>query len=62
MTRTAESYESEIRYLREMCQRMNQKLQALNNDPESHTDRGLTRDPTGNKATARVDRQRKKRN
>ncbi len=62
MTRSAESYESEIRYWREMCQRMNQKLQALNNEPETHADRGLHRDPTGNKASARVDRQRKKRN
>lgn len=63
MTRSAESYESEIRYWREMCQRMNQKLQALNNTPETHDGgRALHRDPTGNKASARVDRQRKKRN
>lgn len=63
MTRTPESYENEIRYWREMCLRMNQRLQALNNTPEQHDgSRGLHRDPTGNKASARADRQRKKRN
>jgi hypothetical protein len=60
VTRSAESYESEIRYLREMCQRMNQRLQALDNTPETHTDRGLHRDPVGNLAAARADRKRKR--
>ncbi|MFJ5693320.1 hypothetical protein ACIP9X_05640 [Arthrobacter sp. NPDC093125] len=60
MTRSAESYESEIRYWRDMCLRMNQKLQALDNTPETHTDRGLHPDPTGNRASNRVDRQRRK--
>lgn len=60
MTRSAESYESEIRYLREMCHRMNQRLQAIDNTPETHTDRGLNRDPVGNLASARADRKRRK--
>jgi hypothetical protein len=60
VTRSAESYESEIRYWRDMCLRMNQKLQALNNSPEIHTDRGLTRDKTGDTAARNVDRQRRK--
>lgn len=62
MTRSAESYESEIRYWREMCLRMNQKLQSLNNVPEQHDGgRALQKDPTGNRASARADRQRKRR-
>jgi len=62
MTRSSESYESEVRYWRDMAYRLHQQLQAINNIPEVHTDRGLHRDPTGNRASARVDRQRKKRN
>lgn len=62
MTRTPESYESEIRYLREMCLRMSQRLQARTNAPETHTGRGLHPDPVGNKASASADRQRQKRN
>jgi len=63
MTRSAESYEAEIRYLRETCQRMNQKLQALTNTPETHDGgRPLHRDPTGNKASAQADNHRKRRN
>lgn len=62
MTRTPESYENEIRYLREMCLRMNQRLQALTNAPEAHQGRGLHADPVGNKASTRADRQRQKRN
>lgn len=62
MTRSAESYESEIRYWRDMAGRLHQQLQALTNTPETHKDRGLHRDPTGNKASARVDNQRKRRN
>lgn len=45
-----------------MALRLQQQLEAANNLPETHTDRGLTRDPTGNRASARADRQRKKRN
>lgn len=60
MTRSAESYESEIRYWREQALRLSQRLQAMNNVPEVHTDRGLHTDPTGNRASARVDRQRRK--
>ncbi len=58
MTRSADSYENEIRYWREMCVRMNQKLQALTNTPETHTDRGLTRDPVGNRVARKIDRER----
>lgn len=61
MTRSAESYESEIRYWRDMAQRLHQRLEAANNLPETHADRGLTRDPTGNTAASRADRKRKKR-
>lgn len=62
MTRSAESYENEIRYWREMCLRMNQKLQAVNNTAEPHDGgRGLHRDPVGNRASSNVDRQLKKR-
>lgn len=60
MTRSAESYESEIRYWKTMAQRLHQRLEAANNLPETHTDRGLTRDPTGNRASARADRRRKR--
>lgn len=62
MTRTPESYESEIRYLREMCLRMNQRLQALTNTPETHTGRGLHNDRTGDTAARNADRQRQTRN
>lgn len=61
MTRSAESYENEIRYWREMCLRMNQRFQALNNTPEPHDGgRGLHADPVGNRAASRADRQRKR--
>lgn len=62
MTRSAESYENEIRYLRQMCLRMNQKLQALGNTPEAHIGRGQFRDNTGETAARNADRQRQKRN
>lgn len=62
MTRTLESYENEIRYWREMCLRMNQKLQALTNAPEAHTGRGLHKDRTGDTAARNADRQRQNRN
>ena len=62
MTRTPESYENEIRYLREMCLRMNQRLQALTNAPEAHQGRGQFRDKTGDTAARNADRQRQKRN
>jgi hypothetical protein len=61
VTRSAESYENEIRYWKQMAMRLNQTVQALNNVPETHTDRGLHRDPTGNRASSNIDRQRKKR-
>jgi len=61
VTRTPESYENEIRYLREMCLRMNQKLQALTNTPETHAGRGLHADPVGNRASTRADRQNRNR-
>lgn len=60
MTRSAESYESEIRYWRDQAMRLSQRLQALTNTPETYTDRGLHRDPTGNTASYRADRKRKK--
>lgn len=61
MTRSAESFESEIRYWRDMAQRLHQRLEAANNIPEQHDgSRGLHRDPTGNRASARADRQRKR--
>lgn len=57
MTRSADSYENEIRYWREMALRLHQTVQAHRmNIPETHTDRGLTSDPTGNRASARADR------
>lgn len=58
MTRSAESYESELRYWRDQTMRLSQRLQALNNTPESHTDRGLTRDPVGNRVARKIDRER----
>lgn len=61
MTRSAESYENEIRYWREMCLRMNQRLQAMNNTPEPHDGaRSLHADPTGNRASSRADRHRRR--
>lgn len=60
MIRSAESFESEIRYWRDMVGRLHQQLQAANNTPEAHKDRGLHRDPTGNTASFRADRKRKK--
>ena len=55
--------QNEIRYWRDMALRLNQQLQATRNTPEEHTGRGLHRDPTGNTAAHRIDRQRnKKRN
>ncbi|BCW85050.1 hypothetical protein NicSoilE8_27230 [Arthrobacter sp. NicSoilE8] len=62
MTRSAASYESEIRYWRDMALRLNQQLSSLNNIPENHKDRGIHRDPVGNYVSARIDRQRKRRN
>lgn len=64
MTRSAESYESEIRYWKDMALRLHQTVQAHRmNTPEPHDGgRGLRADPTGNRAAARADRQRKKRN
>lgn len=64
MTRTADSYESEIRYWRDMALRLHQTVQAHRmNTPEQHDGgRALQKDPTGNTAASRVDRQRKRRN
>jgi hypothetical protein len=63
MTRSAESYENEIRYWKHMAYSLNQRIQAQQNTPEAHDgSRGLQKDPTGNRASARADRQRKKRN
>jgi hypothetical protein len=51
----------QLRHYRELSIRLTQQLQASRNIPESHGGRGFHRDPVGNSASARVDRQREKR-
>ena len=53
---------NQLRYYRDLSIRLNQELQATRNTPEKHGGRGLHRDPVGDKAAARADRQRKRRN
>jgi hypothetical protein len=56
-------WESQARHYRELSLRLHEQLLAVKHQPEKHSDRGLHFDPVGNKASARVDRQRdKKRN
>jgi hypothetical protein len=62
VTRSAESYENEIRYWKQMAYSLNQRIQAQMNTPEQHSGRGQFRDKTGDTAARNVDNQRKKRN
>lgn len=52
---------NQLRYYRELSIRLTQELQATKNQPEAHSGRGLHKDPVGNLASARADRQNKRR-
>lgn len=54
-------WEAQARHYRALSLRLHQQLLATKNVAEKHSDRGLHSDPVGNKASARVDRQRDKR-
>lgn len=60
MSRSSASYESEIRYWRDMALRLNQRLLSLNNTParERSHGRGLHKDPTATQAVNNVTRDR----
>lgn len=60
MTRSAASYESEIRYWRDVALRLNQRLQSMNNAStrERSHGRGLHKDPTATQAVNNVTRNR----
>ncbi|WP_223943411.1 hypothetical protein [Arthrobacter sp. StoSoilB20] len=63
MTRSSASYESEIRYWREMALIYHQQIQAAKRTPERHYGRtALHRDPTGNAAVNAVEKERKRKN
>lgn len=55
-------WEAQARHYRELSLRLHHQLLATKNEPERHTDRGLHRDPVGDKVAKRIDNQRKKRN
>lgn len=55
-------WEAQARHYRDLSLRLHQQLLATKNQPEQHAGRGLHKDPVGNKASARVDRQREKGN
>jgi len=55
-------WEAQARHYRELSLRLHEQLLAAKHQPERHRDRGLHRDPVGNRVAARIDREREKRN
>lgn len=49
---------NQLRHYRELSVRLTQQLQATKNTPEKHSDRGLNRDPVGNRVARKIDRER----
>ncbi|WP_427129334.1 hypothetical protein [Pseudarthrobacter sp. S9] len=60
MAERIEYLENVARHYKGLSQRLHQQLMATRNTPETHRDRYDTRDPVGNLAAARADRQKRK--
>jgi hypothetical protein len=50
---------NQLRYYRSLSLRLHEQLLATKNQAESHKDRGLHRDPVGNEAARKIDRERR---